>query len=65
MNYILLNLYALLPLILGLLLAVPVYMLMVRLVRNRGVRLWLFRHRLIRRTWQPVFMTRYMPDKEH
>lgn len=65
MNSILLNLYAFLPLILGLVLSIPLYMLMVNLVRNRSVRLWLFRHRLIRRNWQPVFMTRYTPDKEH
>lgn len=65
MNYILLNLYAFLPLALGLLLAIPLYLLLANLARNRSVRLWLFRHRLIRRTWQPVFMTRYTPDKEH
>ena len=65
MNYILLNLYAFLPLALGLLLAIPLYLLLANLARNRSVGLWLFRHRLIRRTWQPVFMTRYTPDKEH
>lgn len=64
MNYILLNLYAFLPFILGFLLAVPLYMVLLNLVRNRSVRLWLFRHRLIRREWQPVFMTPYSPDKQ-
>lgn len=64
MNFILLNLYALLPLIAGLLLAVPLYMLLLYLVRNRSIRLWLFRHRLIRRDWQPLFLTRYSPDKQ-
>ncbi|PTU30996.1 hypothetical protein CJD38_11880 [Stenotrophobium rhamnosiphilum] len=64
MNFILLNLYAFLPLIIGLLLAIPLYLLFVYLVRNRTIRLWLFRHRLIRRQWQPVFMTRYTSDKQ-
>lgn len=65
MNTILLNLYAFLPLVIGLVLSVPLYMFLQTLVRNRSVRLWLFRHRLIRRHWQPVFMTRYIPDEEH
>lgn len=64
MNYILLNLYAFLPLLLGLLLAAPLYMLLLNLTRNRSIRLWLFRRRLIRREWQAVFMTRYTPDKQ-
>ncbi|TXI85958.1 MAG: hypothetical protein E6Q40_07050 [Cupriavidus sp.] len=65
MNSILLNLYAVFPLIAGLLLSIPLYMLLLYLVRNRSIRLWLFRHRLIRRDWQPVFMSRYNPDKPH
>jgi hypothetical protein len=64
MNYLLLNFYAFLPLALGLLLAIPLYVFLLNIVRNRSVRLWLFRHRLIRRDWQPVFMTRYNSEKQ-
>jgi hypothetical protein len=61
MNSVTLNLDALLPLLAGLLLATPVFVLAVMLWRHRSIRLWLFRHRLLRRGWQPVFMKRYMP----
>ena len=63
MSSILLSVFALMPLVVGLLLAIPLYLLLQALLRNRHIQLWLFRRRLIRGGWQPVFLRRYSPDR--
>ena len=63
MSFVMLTLKALLPLLAGLLLALPLFILILTLWRNRSLRRRLRRLRLFRRDWQPVFLERYQPEE--
>ena len=65
MSFVMLTLKALLPLLAGLLLALPLFILILTLWRNRSLRRRLRRLRLFRRDWQPVFLERYQPEERH
>lgn len=64
MNSVILSLQAILPLFIGLLLALPLFLLLHMLLGNRSLRIKLRRYRLINRGWRPVFLERHTPGGE-
>jgi hypothetical protein len=61
MSYVTLSLSVIVPLLAGLLCALPLYLLLRALWVNRGLRIRLRRYRLLNRNWQPVFLERHPP----
>ncbi|TXH05098.1 MAG: hypothetical protein E6R07_05750 [Nevskiaceae bacterium] len=65
MSQVLLSLSAILPLLAGLVLSLPLFLLLRRLWRTRSLRIRLRRIGLLNRHWQPVFLERYDPRDGH
>lgn len=63
MSFVILTLEAILPLLLGLLLSVPLFLLLLTLSRNRSLRRRLRRLRVFNRHWQPQFLERVQPGE--
>jgi hypothetical protein len=61
MSFVMLSLSVILPLLAGLLCALPLFFLLRALWGNRSLRISLRRHRLLNRDWQPVFLERDRP----
>jgi hypothetical protein len=61
MSFVTLTLNMILPLLLGLLCALPLFLLLRMLWGNRNLRMLLWRYRLLNRGWKPIFLERHPP----